>query len=204
MKSCFAFVWIVALTVFGGCASSGGVAPAKKSAAEPPAAEYRIGSGDQLNVFVWNHPELSLSVPVRPDGVIATPLVEGIVAAGKTPTQLAADIEEHLKEYVRGPKVNVIVTSFVGALGDQIRVVGQATKPQSLPYRADITLLDVMISVGGLAEFASGNRARLVRIVDGKSVSTPLRLKDLLNGGDMTANIVLRPGDVIIIPESRF
>ena len=166
--------------------------------------EYRIGSGDTLNIFVWNHPELSLSVPVRPDGIIATPLVEGMMAAGKTSTQLGADIEERLKEYVRGPKVNVIVTGFVGALGDQIRVVGQAAKPQSLPYRANITLLDVMISVGGLAEFAAGNRARLVRNVDGKSVSIPLRLTDLLNGGDLKANVDMRPGDVVIIPESRF
>jgi len=191
------------LSLLSACASTGGPT-AKKTDTEMRPAEYRIGSGDQLNIYVWNHPELSLSVPVRPDGLISTPLVEGVVAAGKTPTELASDLEERLKEYVRGPKVNVIVTNFVGALSDQIRVVGQATKPQSLPYRANITLLDVMISVGGLAEFAAGNRARLVREIDGKSVSIPLRLKDLLNGGDMTANIPLRPGDVIIIPQSRF
>ena len=192
------------LLMLTACAAGPGKASAPKPGAGDPMPEYHIGSGDMLNIFVWNHPELSLTVPVRPDGVISTPLVESMMAAGKTSGQLSADIEEKLKEYVRGPKVNVIVTGFVGALGDQIRVVGQAAKPQSLPFRANMTLLDVMISVGGLAVFAADNRARLVRMVDGKSVSIPLKLTDLLNGGDMKANVDMRPGDVVIIPESRF
>jgi polysaccharide export outer membrane protein len=186
------------------CAGGPGSGSLPSGGANSPVPEYHIGSGDTLSIFVWNHPELSLTVPVRPDGLISTPLVEGIMAAGKTSSQLAADLEERLKEYVRGPKVNVIVTGFVGALGDQIRVVGQAAKPQSLPYKANMSLLDVMIAVGGLGEFAAGNRARLVRTVDGKSVSIPVRLTDLLNSGDLKANVQMRPGDVVIIPESRF
>jgi polysaccharide export outer membrane protein len=130
--------------------------------------------------------------------------VEKLGAAGKTPSQLSRDLEVALAEYVRSPKVNVMVTQFVGAYGDQIRVVGQAAKPQSLPYRANMTLLDAMIQVGGLAEFAAGNRARIVRQVNGQSVTIPLRLKDLLNDGDTSKNMELKPGDVIIIPETRF
>jgi polysaccharide export outer membrane protein len=172
--------------------------------ANPQQMEYRIGPGDSLNVFVWNHPELSVTVPVRPDGLITTPLVEKIEAAGKTPSQLSRDLETALAEYVRSPKVNVIVTQFVGNYGDQIRVVGQAAKPQSIPFRARMTLLDAMIQVGGLAEFAAGNRAHIIRNVDGKPVKIPARLKDLLQDGDISKNIELRPGDVIIIPETRF
>jgi len=197
-------LWLIFLATLCGCASTSGPSAAALEGAAAPRPEYRIGAGDTLNVYVWNHPELSLVVPVRPDGAISTPLVEGMPAAGKTSTQLAADVEEKLKEYVRGPKVNIIVTSFVGAIGDQIKVVGQASKPQSLPYRASMTLIDVMIQVGGLAEFAAGNRARLVRTVDGKTVTIPVRITDLLNHGDMKQNIEMRPGDVVIIPESRF
>jgi polysaccharide biosynthesis/export protein len=187
-----------------GCASGASVRDAKPATPQEPVTEYRIGPGDSLNVFVWNHPELSVTVPVRPDGLISTPLVENLTAAGKNPSELARGIEERLAEYVRTPKVNVIVTTFVGALGDQIRVVGQAAKPQSLPYRANLTVLDVMIQVGGLAQFAAGNRAKLVREVNGKTVEIPVRLNDLLNKGDVGANVPMRPGDVLIIPESRF
>lgn len=169
-----------------------------------PTQEYRIGPGDALNVFVWNRPELSVNIPVRPDGLISTPLVENMQAAGKSPSQLARDMETVLGEYVRSPKVNIIVTQFQGAVGDQIRVVGQAAKPQALPYKANLTLLDVMIQVGGLAEFAAGNRAKVVRRADGKEMEIPVRLNDLLNGGDIRANIPMQPGDVLIIPESRF
>ncbi len=169
---------------------------------DPP--EYRIGPGDSLQVFVWGHPELSVDVPVRPDGMLSTPLVENIQAAGKTPSQLARDMEVALSEYVRTPKVNVIVQEFVGASSDQVRVVGQAAKPQSIPYRANMTLLDVMITVGGLAEFAAGNRAVLVRQEGGKQTRATVRLKDLLDDGDISANMTMRPGDVLIIPESRF
>ena len=172
---------------------------------EPAAqTEYRIGPGDNLQVFVWNHPELTVTVPVRPDGLISTPLVENMKAEGKTPSQLSRDMETALAEYVRSPTVNVIVTQFVGAYGDQIRVVGQAQKPQSLPYRANMTVLDVMIAVGGLAEFASGNRAVIVRQDGGQQLRIPVRLSDLMNDGDIGANVVMRPGDVLIIPESRF
>ena len=166
--------------------------------------EYRIGPGDDLQVFVWNHPELTVTVPVRPDGLISTPLVEDLPAEGKTPSQLSRDLEKALAEYVRSPTVNVIVTTFVGAFSDQVRVVGQAQKPQSLPYRANMTLLDVMIAVGGLAEYASGNRAAVVRQENGKQLRIPVRLTDLLNDGDINANMTMRPGDVLIIPESRF
>ena len=164
--------------------------------------EYRIGPGDQLNIFVFSHPELSGPVPVRPDGMISSSLAENIPAAGRTPSALSRELETVLGEYVRAPKVNVIVTSFVG--GDQVRVVGQAARPTSLPFRANMTLLDVMIQAGGLSEFAAGNRARLVRRVNGKEMEIPVRLRDLLNKGDMRANMVMMPGDVLIIPESRF
>jgi len=167
-------------------------------------AEYRIGPGDMLQVFVWNHQELSVTVPVRPDGMISTPLIENMRADGKTPSQLARDMEKALSEYVRSPTVNVIVTNFVGAYGDQIRVVGQAQTPQSLPYRANMTVLDVMIAVGGLAEFAAGNRAYIIRRDGDKEMKIPVKLNSLLNSGDISANIAMRPGDVLIIPESRF
>jgi polysaccharide export outer membrane protein len=167
-------------------------------------SEYRIGPGDSLQVFVWGHPDLSVTLPVRPDGMISTPLVENIQAAGKTPSQLARDMETALAEYVRTPTVNVIVQDFVGAYGDQVRVVGQAAKPQSIPYRANMTLLDVVIEVGGLAQFAAGNRAVIVRNENGKQTRTTVRLRDLLEDGDITANMPMRPGDVLIIPESRF
>jgi polysaccharide export outer membrane protein len=190
-------------TAVAGCGSTPPAAPAPTSATATT-AEYRIGAGDGLNVYVWNHPELSVNVQVRPDGLISTPLVENLVAAGKTPSELGRDVEGRLSEYVRSPKVNIIVTAFVGVFSDQIRVVGQAAKPQSLPYRANMTVLDVMIEVGGLAPFAAGNRARIVREVDGKTVQIPVRLNDLLNDGDISANIAVQPGDVLIIPESRF
>jgi polysaccharide biosynthesis/export protein len=186
------------------CASEPEVEKNATPAAQPPQTEYRIGPGDTLQVFVWNQPELTVTVPVRPDGMISTPLIAGVPAEGKTATQLAKDLEVALSEFVRNPTVSVMVTGFVGAYGDQIRVVGQASKPQSLPYRANMSLLDVMIAVGGLAEFAAGNRAVLVRTVDGKQTRSTVRLRDLLDKGDISANVTMRPGDVLIIPESRF
>jgi polysaccharide export outer membrane protein len=191
------------LSVLAGCASQ----EASEVALPAPAAvqtEYRIGPGDQLNIFVWNHPELSLTVPVRPDGLLSTPLVENVKAEGKTPSELAKDLEAAMSEYVRGPKVNVIVTGFQGSLEDRIRVVGAAATPQALPYRAGMTLVDVMIAVGGLSEFAAGNRAVIGRREGDKQVRIPVRLNDLLNRGDITADVPVKPGDVIIIPESRF
>ena len=165
---------------------------------------YRIGPGDQLNIFVWRNPEISATVPVRPDGRISTPLVEDMVAVGKTPSQLARDMEEVLATYIKSPSVNVIVTEFQGVPGEQVRVVGQAANPQAIPYRQGMTVLDVMIAVGGLGEFAAGNKAKLVRKVDGVAQEYRLRLDDLLNKGDISQNANIQPGDVIIIPETFF
>jgi polysaccharide export outer membrane protein len=192
------------VSVLAGCATSEPSVVNLPPAAEAVQTEYRIGPGDQLNIFVWNHPELSLSVPVRPDGLLSTPLVENVKAEGKTPSELGKDLETAMGEYVRGPKVNVIVTGFQGSLEDRIRVVGAATKPQALPYRAGMTLVDVMVAVGGLSEFAAGNRAVIARREGDKQVRVPVRLNDLLNRGDIAADVPVKPGDVIIIPESRF
>jgi polysaccharide biosynthesis/export protein len=202
----FGFALLAALLVLSACGGSPSVRPVKGAPqpAEAVQSEYKIGPGDSLNVFVFNQPELSVTVPVRPDGLISTPLVENMQAAGKTPSELGRDMEKVLAEYVRTPKVNIIVQNFVGTYGDQIRVVGQAAHPQSLPYRNGMTLLDVMIAVGGLGEFAAGNRARLVRNKDGKPVEMRVRLQDLVNGGDIGANLPMQPGDVLIIPQSRF
>lgn len=194
---------VIAGALLAGCGGQTRVVDAPAPPAQAP-TEYRIGPGDTLQVFVWNHPELTVTVPVRPDGVISTPLIEGVPAEGKTAPDLARDLEKALSEYVRNPTVSVMVTTFVGAYADQIRVVGQAAKPQSLPFRANMTMLDVMIAVGGLAEFAAGNRAVLVRNENGKQLRIPVRLRDLLDDGDISANLPMRPGDVLIIPESRF
>jgi polysaccharide export outer membrane protein len=179
-------------------------APAAPQGAGVASPEYRIGPGDNLNVYVFNQPELTTNVQVRPDGLVSTPLVENMQAAGKTPSQLGRDIEKVLAEYVRSPKVNIIVTGFVGTYGDQIRVVGQAAHPQSLPYRNGMTVLDVVIAVGGLGEFAAGNRAHIVRHEGTKQIEMKIRLDDLVQKGDITANVAMQPGDVLIIPQSRF
>jgi polysaccharide export outer membrane protein len=176
------------------------------SAPTPPASaevEYIIGPGDILQVFVWRNPELSMSVPVRPDGKISTPLVEDIVAVGKTPSQLARDMEKVLAEYVRSPQVNVIVSAPVSTFS-QVKIIGQVAKPQALPFREGITALDAVLAVGGLAPFAAGNRAKIVRNEDGKQREVKIRLDDLVNKGDMRQNLTLRPGDVLVVPESRF
>jgi polysaccharide export outer membrane protein len=154
---------------------------------------------------VWGNPDLSVNeVPVRPDGHITTPLVEDVRASGKTPTQLARAIEQQLSRYVKNPEVTVTVSKFVGSDKEQIRVIGQAAEPQTIPYRENITVLDVMIEVGGLTEFASGNRATIIRVVDGEQKSYRVRLDDLINDGDITANVRMYPGDILIIPESWF
>lgn len=169
-----------------------------------PDHKYLIGPGDNVNIFVWRQPELSSTVPVRPDGKITTPLVEDLPASGKTPTRLARDMEKVLRTYIRDPVVTVIVTGFVGPYSQQVRVIGEATNPQAIPYREDMTVLDVMIAVGGLTEFAAGNRASIVRKVDGKSRQFGVRLSDLVKDGDIGANVPVRPGDTLIIPESWF
>jgi polysaccharide export outer membrane protein len=167
-------------------------------------SKYVIGPGDQLQISVWKNPELSTAVPVRPDGRISTPLVTDVVAAGRTPEELGHDIEARLKKYVSDPIVTVIVSSFVGPYSQQVRIVGEASQPKALPYLAHMTVLDAMIASGGLTPFASGNRAKLIRKVNGKDVSTTLRLSDLLKDGDLSANTELQPGDTIIIPQSFF
>lgn len=200
MRSLLSSFVVLLGALLTGCSSTGPMPDAATTQAV--AAEYRIGPGDTLNVFVFGHPELTTTVPVRPDGRVSTPLVDDLVAAGKPASQLARDIEQRLSEFLRAPKVNVIVTGFVG--GDQVRVVGQAARARAVPFRANMTALDVMIEVGGLAEFAAGNRAKIVRVLDGKSVEIRVRLDDLLKKGDIRANVPMMPGDVIIIPESRF
>jgi polysaccharide export outer membrane protein len=166
--------------------------------------DYLIGPGDQLEIFVWRNPDLSVSIPVRPDGKISVPLVEDLPAADKTATQLARDIERALSNYVRDPLVTVIVSQFQGVFQTQVRVIGQATLPQALPYRDNMTLLDVMIAVGGLTQFAAGNRSTLVRTVDGETSQATVRLEDLIRNGDISANAPVAPGDIIIIPEAWF
>lgn len=167
-------------------------------------SEYRIGSDDGLSIFVWRNPELSTTVAVRPDGRITIPLIEDLPATGKTPTQLARDIEQALAVYIQDPIVTVIVTGFVGPFEDRVRIVGEAARPQALPYRSTMTLLDVMIAVGGITDFAAGNRATLTRVVDGRAATYRLLLDDLLRDGDMTANVRIMPGDVIVVPEAWF
>lgn len=202
-------VSLAALTL-SGCAGSrsGAELPPASFVAmqEGPGEEYVIGPLDQLNVFVWRNPELSAKVQVRPDGRITTPLITDMPAVGKTPTMLAQDIKLALSEYIRDPLVSVIVDNFAGTYSQQVRVVGATEKPASIPFRANMTLLDAMISVGGLSEFASGNRARLIRFdrVTGRQKEYALRIGNLLKKGDTTANVRLQPGDVIIIPESAF
>ena len=167
-------------------------------------SEYSIGPGDSLQIFVWDHEDLSTNVAVRPDGKISTPLVEDLQAAGRTPTELARDIEAVLSEYVRTPVVTVIMQGFVGEQAQQVRVVGQAVSPQALQYRQGMTVLDVMIEVGGLSEFASGNKAKIIRKTNTGEVEIRVRLDDLLNKGDIDENVQMHAGDVLIIPESFF
>jgi len=165
---------------------------------------YKIGPGDVLKVFVWGNPELSSDVTVRPDGLITTPLVEDVRASGMTPTLLARELEKKLSLYVKSPKVTITVTHFVGRYKEQVRVVGQAARPQSIPYRENMSVLDVVIAAGGLTEFAAGNRATLVRVENGNKTSIKVRLDDLIRDGDISANVDIKPGDVLIIPESWF
>lgn len=166
--------------------------------------DYVIGAGDELEVFVWGHDDLSTTIQVRPDGKISTPLVEDMQAAGRTPTELARAVEVALSDYLRSPTVTIIIQNFVGEYYRQVRVVGQAAEPQALSFRNGMTLLDVMIEVGGLSEFASGNKAKIVRVQNGQEVIIKVRIKDLLNKGQMEHNVRMMPGDVLIIPESTF
>jgi polysaccharide export outer membrane protein len=193
---------IAATVIAAGCATEPKYPPAPRNAASPD-YEYLIGPLDTVNIIVWRNPELSLSVPVRPDGRITTPLVDDLPALGKTPTALSRDIEKALGKYIRDPVVTVIVPTFVGPSREQIRVIGEATKPQILAYRQDMTVLDVMIAVGGLTDFADGNHATIWRASEGgKSYS--IRLQDLVKRGDISANVDMVPGDIVVIPQSWF
>lgn len=200
-KSLFAIVAIAAALAIGGCASHHPPLPST-SLEEGP--DYLIGPGDNVNIFVWRQPELSSSVPVRPDGKITTPLIEDVPASGKTPTQLARDMETVLATYVRDPIVTVIVTRFVGPHEQKIRIVGEAVNPMAIPYSEDMTLLDLMIAVGGLTDFAAGNRAVIVRREGAELAQYNARLDDLIRGGDIAANAPVMPGDILIIPEAWF
>lgn len=199
-------VMLIVAALLAGCATGSGfpraeLEPLDRAGRGPL---YEVGPGDQLQIFVWDNPELSVSIPVRPDGRINSPLVEDLHAAGRTPTELARELEDELGQYVQNPVVTVIVSGFVGQPDEQIRVVGEAAQPQTLLYRERMTLLDVMIAVGGLTEFAAGNRAQLIREIDGERRQQRVRLDDLVRGGDIRADVAVRPGDVLIIPEAWF
>ncbi len=199
----FVFCSVIFIVLSTGCTSNKQLT-LDSATYDGAAPMYIIGPGDNVNIFVWGNGELSSSVPVRPDGRITTPLVEDVVASGKTASQLARNMEKELARYIKNPVVTVIVTGFTGRYSEQIRVIGEAAKAQSLPYKEHLTLLDVMITVGGLTELAAGNKASIARVVDGKQQQYNVRLEDLIQDGDITANVDMLPGDVLIIPEAWF
>jgi polysaccharide export outer membrane protein len=197
---------LVAGTLMSGCAGTGAEKPELPVASGDAqySTRYRVAPGDEVTIFVWRNPEVSTEVTVRPDGLVSAPLMEEIPAAGKTPAELARDMEEELSTYLRDPLVTVIVEEFVGNYREQIRVVGEAAAPRALLYNDSMTLLDVMIATGGLTDFADGDNATLVRVVDGEQKEFRVRLDDLVRDGDISANVDMRPGDIVIIPEAWF
>ena len=200
---CSGAKWLVAafaVLTLAACSTTYPPAPAAAASAD---YNYIIGPGDNVNIVVWRNPELSMSVPVRPDGKITAPLVDDLLAMGKDPSTLARDFEKELGKFIRDPVVTVIVTSFVGPYSEQIRVVGEAAKPQTLAYKQKMTVLDVMIAVGGITDFADGNRATILRPSENNTQYT-VRLKDLVKRGDVSANVNMKPGDILIIPQSWF
>jgi polysaccharide export outer membrane protein len=212
----FWLLGLVGIASFGACATSTTAAASTATAADapptvsqtaPPAApvspDYRIGPGDNLHVFVFETDQLSVTVPVRPDGKISTPLVEDMVAVGKTPSQLARDIEVALSKYVKTPKVNVVVMSALSVYS-QIKVIGQVKEPQAMPYHEGMTVLEALLAAKGLTQFAAGNRAKIVRTMNGKQQEIKVKLEALVNNGDMAQNVQLQPGDVLVVPETRF
>ena len=199
LRQVIAVLIVAALTA---CTSGGGLAEAPPAPQQASVQDYAIGVDDVVQVTVWRNPELTTSVPVRPDGRITTPLAEDIQAIGRSPSELARDIEKSLGSFVRDPAVTVVVTGFQGPFNQQVRVIGEATRPAALPYRTGMTVLDAMIQVGGLTDFANGNGAGLVRPGEGKQYG--IRLRDLVARGQIEANVDLLPGDVIIIPQSWF
>ncbi|WP_371263938.1 XrtA/PEP-CTERM system exopolysaccharide export protein [Nitrosomonas sp. Nm58] len=194
------FFLLLSILILTGCTTY----PLLSTQGEKVPHDYLIGPGDTLDIIVWRNPEISMSIPVRPDGKITTPLVEDLPASGKTSTQLARDIEVTLSKYLQQPVVTVVITGFVGPFSEQIRVIGEAANPQSLPYREHMSLMDVLIAVGGITDFADGNRARIIRTIDGKQQQFRVRLNDLIRDGDITANVPVYQGDVLVIPESFF
>ncbi len=201
MRRVLAAAAVVSTAWLTGCATAD--LPPAPANAEVDNYSYIIWPADTINVVVWRNPELSTATPVRPDGKIAAPLVDELKVAGKNSIEVARDIEKVLSKYVRDPVVTVVVTGFVGPYSQQIRVVGEAAKPQFLPYKQDMTLLDVMIAVGGLTDFADGNSATILRSAEGNKQYS-VRLKDLIKRGDVSANVEMRPGDILIIPQSIF
>lgn len=199
-----AVVLLTASLGLSGCATSERYPAAPTQASQMSDWNYLIGPGDNVNIFVWRNPEVSGSFPVRPDGKMTAHLVEDMPASGKTPSQLARDLEKALSKYIQEPIVTVVVSGGVGPFSQQIRVIGQAAQPQALNYRENMTLIDLMIAVGGITEFAAGNKAYILRNVDGKPQRFGVRLEDLIQGGDVSADVPMRPGDVVVIPESFF
>ena len=203
IRCCFLLLAAASLVVLSGCASTGVSASAANSM-PASSTDYLIGAGDSLNVIVWRNPEVSMVVTVRPDGKISTPLVEDLVADGKTPSVVAREIEAKLAKFIQAPVVTVVVTSFSGPYQQQIRVIGQASKPAAMAYRQGMTLMDVMIAVGGMTDFAAGNKANIIRETDGKQIKINVHLNDLLKDGDISANMPVKPGDILVIPQSLF
>lgn len=199
---------VISVMLMAGCSTGSmelpSATPKKPYTTSPSDYVYLIGPGDQVNIFVWRNPEVSNSVTVRPDGKITAPLVEELDASGKTPEQLARDIEKVLGEYIKEPIVTVMVGGFVGPYSEQVRIIGEAANPQSIPYREDMTLLDVMIAVGGITDFAAGNKATIVRVIENQQKEYRVRLDRLIRDGEISANVDMLPGDILIIPESFF
>ena len=202
-RTCFRAITAAVALIVTGCGGAPSLPPAPP-ASSLPSAEYRIGPGDTLNIFVWRNPELSTTVAVRPDGRLSIPLVEDLVAVGKTPTELSREIEKRLSKYVTDPIVTVMPQSFIGPFTQQVRIIGEAAAPKALPYRANMTVLDAMIEVGGLTKYAAGDRATLVRTINNTQATYSVHLKSLINDGDIGSNVVLEPGDILIIPQSYF
>ena len=194
---------LIAVLVVAGCHNAPPLPPAPPASALP-SNEYIIGPGDKLTIFVWRNPELSINVDVRPDGRLSIPLVEDVVAIGKTPTQLARELEQRLSKYIKEPVVTVIAQGFVGPFSEQVRVIGEAAEPRALPYRTDMTVLDAMIEVGGLTRYAAGNDAVIVRTTSGKQFTYAVHLDSLIRDGDVSSNVAVQPGDILIIPERLF
>ena len=199
--------FIASTLLLGGCAGLGELPSATSRASlttDVNDYQYLIGPGDSLTIFVWRNPEISGNFTVRPDGKVTTSLVEDIEVAGRTPTMLARQLEEQLSTYINNPRVTVSVNRYVGPFSEQVRVIGEATNPQAINYTQHMTLLDLMITVGGLTEFANGNNAKLVRVIEGQQRSFELDIEDLITDGDISKNVDILPGDIIIIPEAWF